>query len=181
MAIATVLSRAPWDRRTPGPSRGGHQQQTADVQAGGPAGGRCERKQGSGASRDHQFEFLIPAGTSHRQSGARRPAKGRRPIRSSHRRRDSYCHRAAVDCDRLADRLRILRRAVPERRIAFRKRCAAHQVRRYRARISGPLLDRLDLHLSVPRVEFKSLHEPSGNNGTSARSRFGQGAREICR
>ena len=34
-------------------------------------------------------------------------------------------------------------------------------MQRSRARISGPLLDRLDLHVSVPRVEFKSLREPS--------------------
>src|SRR5690606_35629289 len=29
-------------------------------------------------------------------------------------------------------------------------RCAPEQVRRYQARISGPLLDRIDLHVSVP-------------------------------
>src|SRR5208282_3586438 len=40
--------------------------------------------------------------------------------------------------------------------------CTADQVQRYRTRISGPLLDRLDLHVHVPRVEFKSLREPSG-------------------
>src|SRR5260370_33392307 len=40
--------------------------------------------------------------------------------------------------------------------------CTGVQVQRYRARISGPLLDRLDLHVHVPRVEFKSLREPSG-------------------
>ncbi len=36
-------------------------------------------------------------------------------------------------------------------------RCTPGQVRRYRARISGPLLDRIDLHVEVPRltpVEF---------------------------
>ena len=40
--------------------------------------------------------------------------------------------------------------------------CTEDQVQRYRARISGPLLDRLDLHVYVPRVDFKSLREPSG-------------------
>jgi magnesium chelatase family protein len=39
--------------------------------------------------------------------------------------------------------------------------CSAEQVQRYRNRISGPLLDRLDLHVNVPRVEFQSLREPS--------------------
>jgi magnesium chelatase family protein len=45
--------------------------------------------------------------------------------------------------------------------------CTADQVRRYRNRISGPLLDRLDLHVHVPRVEFKSLREQSGSSETS--------------
>ena len=31
-------------------------------------------------------------------------------------------------------------------------RCTAEQVARYRARVSGPLLDRIDLHVEVPRV-----------------------------
>ncbi len=46
--------------------------------------------------------------------------------------------------------------------------CTADQVQRYRARISGPLLDRLDLHVHVPRVEFKSLREPRGGGEASA-------------
>ena len=45
--------------------------------------------------------------------------------------------------------------------------CTADQVRRYRARISGPLLDRLDLHVHVPRLEFKSLRERSSGRETS--------------
>ena len=31
-------------------------------------------------------------------------------------------------------------------------RCSAEQVARYRARVSGPLLDRIDLHVEVPRL-----------------------------
>ncbi len=46
--------------------------------------------------------------------------------------------------------------------------CTADQVLRYRARISGPLLDRLDLHVHVPRVEFKSLRGQSGGCEASA-------------
>jgi magnesium chelatase family protein len=45
--------------------------------------------------------------------------------------------------------------------------CTAEQVQRYRARISGPLLDRLDLHVHVPRLEFKSLRERSGGREAS--------------
>jgi magnesium chelatase family protein len=36
-------------------------------------------------------------------------------------------------------------------------RCSPHQVRRYRARLSGPLLDRLDIHLDVPPVPVREL------------------------
>ena len=45
--------------------------------------------------------------------------------------------------------------------------CSAEQVERYRGRISGPLLDRLDLHVNVPRVEFQSLREPSARREAS--------------
>lgn len=41
-------------------------------------------------------------------------------------------------------------------------RCTADQVRRYRDRISGPLLDRIDLHVQVPslrRGELQQLHQ----------------------
>jgi magnesium chelatase family protein len=46
--------------------------------------------------------------------------------------------------------------------------CTADQVLRYRTRISGPLLDRLDLHVHVPRVEFNSLRGQGGGNEASA-------------
>ncbi len=36
-------------------------------------------------------------------------------------------------------------------------RCNPHQVERYLAKISGPLLDRIDLHLDVPSVKPKEL------------------------
>jgi magnesium chelatase family protein len=45
--------------------------------------------------------------------------------------------------------------------------CSAEQVERYLNRISGPLLDRLDLHVNVPRVEFKSLREQSASREAS--------------
>ena len=31
------------------------------------------------------------------------------------------------------------------------------QVQRYRQRISGPLLDRIDLHIEVPAVEYRDV------------------------
>lgn len=45
--------------------------------------------------------------------------------------------------------------------------CTADQVQRYRTRISGPLLDRLDLHVHVPRVPFRSLHGSNGGGEAS--------------
>jgi magnesium chelatase family protein len=36
-------------------------------------------------------------------------------------------------------------------------RCAETEVERYRSRISGPLLDRIDIHLEVPTVPYRDL------------------------
>ena len=35
--------------------------------------------------------------------------------------------------------------------------CTPYQVNKYRAKLSGPLLDRIDLHIEVPRVSFEEL------------------------
>lgn len=35
--------------------------------------------------------------------------------------------------------------------------CTPDQVNRYRGRISGPLLDRIDLHVEVPRIPYKDM------------------------
>ena len=37
--------------------------------------------------------------------------------------------------------------------------CTQDQVRRYRARVSGPLLDRIDLHIDVPAVPYAALRQ----------------------
>lgn len=42
-----------------------------------------------------------------------------------------------------------------------RCRCSSEQVARYRTRISGPLLDRIDMHLEVPRVPLEVLRKGS--------------------
>lgn len=36
-------------------------------------------------------------------------------------------------------------------------RCTPHQIRQYRAKISGPLLDRIDIHIEVPAVRYREL------------------------
>ena len=38
-------------------------------------------------------------------------------------------------------------------------RCSAHEVFRYQKKISGPLLDRIDLQINVPRVKYESLNK----------------------
>ncbi|MFY9269687.1 MAG: YifB family Mg chelatase-like AAA ATPase [Candidatus Manganitrophaceae bacterium] len=37
--------------------------------------------------------------------------------------------------------------------------CAPTAIRRYRARVSGPLLDRIDLHIEVPAVPYRALSQ----------------------
>ena len=51
--------------------------------------------------------------------------------------------------------------------------CAVSQIRRYRARLSGPLLDRLDIHLDVPPVPVRELRAelPPAEGSASIRSR----------
>ncbi|MEJ1354487.1 MAG: YifB family Mg chelatase-like AAA ATPase [Candidatus Sedimenticola sp. (ex Thyasira tokunagai)] len=43
-------------------------------------------------------------------------------------------------------------------------RCTADQVLRYRNRISGPLLDRIDMHVEVPMLSPEMLSSDSGEN-----------------
>lgn len=42
-----------------------------------------------------------------------------------------------------------------------RCRCTVEQIGRYRAKISGPLLDRIDMHLDVPRIPHEVLRKGS--------------------
>ena len=44
--------------------------------------------------------------------------------------------------------------------------CSLHQIERYKRRISGPILDRIDLHINVPFVEAEKL-EGTINSETS--------------
>ncbi len=46
-------------------------------------------------------------------------------------------------------------------------RCSAEQIQRYRLRISGPLLDRLDMHVEVPRVKAEVLQGQETSAETS--------------
>jgi magnesium chelatase family protein len=42
-----------------------------------------------------------------------------------------------------------------------RCRCSSSRLEQYKSRISGPLLDRFDLHVEVPRVPFADITEPT--------------------
>src|SRR5213082_2151005 len=54
-------------------------------------------------------------------------------------------------------------------------RCGPIQVQRYRQRISGPLLDRIDLHIEVPAVEYRDVaSERPEETSTSIRGRVGR-------
>jgi magnesium chelatase family protein len=50
--------------------------------------------------------------------------------------------------------------------------CSALQIRRYRSKISGPLMDRIDIHMEVPPVPFKDLS--SRESGQSSREILGR-------
>ena len=51
-------------------------------------------------------------------------------------------------------------------------RCAPQQVERYRERISGPLLDRIDLHVEAPAVSFDDLRsDETGEPSAAIRER----------
>jgi magnesium chelatase family protein len=45
--------------------------------------------------------------------------------------------------------------------------CSPIQIQRYRAKVSGPLLDRIDIHIEVPPVRYKELSSESGGEGSS--------------
>jgi magnesium chelatase family protein len=52
-------------------------------------------------------------------------------------------------------------------------RCSPRQIENYRQRISGPLLDRIDIHCEVPLVDFRELSadSPPGEKSAAIRSR----------
>lgn len=51
-------------------------------------------------------------------------------------------------------------------------RCSEPNIRRYRTRISGPLLDRIDIHIDVPSVPFEALSsKANGESSATIRER----------
>jgi len=57
--------------------------------------------------------------------------------------------------------------------------CSPIQVQKYRGRISGPILDRIDLHIEVPAVDYEKLRsDGDAEKSATVRERVGR-AREI--
>ena len=58
--------------------------------------------------------------------------------------------------------------------------CSAMQIERYRAKVSGPLLDRIDMHVEVARIPYKDLRKSSKSveNSDTVRKRV-TAARKI--
>ena len=57
--------------------------------------------------------------------------------------------------------------------------CSPLQIKNYMARISGPLLDRIDIHIEVPALEYKDLStESAGEPSSHVRQRV-EGSRQI--
>lgn len=58
-------------------------------------------------------------------------------------------------------------------------RCSQHQINRYQKKISGPLLDRIDIHLEVPRIDYEQLADRrAGESSVDIRARV-EAARAI--
>ena len=46
--------------------------------------------------------------------------------------------------------------------------CSPPQIQRYVSKISGPLLDRIDIHIEVPAVKYKELRAPVATEDSAA-------------
>ena len=60
-------------------------------------------------------------------------------------------------------------------------KCSGAQIQRYVGKISGPLMDRIDIHIDVPAVKFNELRgrgQPAGDSSVTIRERVMR-AREI--
>jgi magnesium chelatase family protein len=58
-------------------------------------------------------------------------------------------------------------------------RCTHQQIHRYRSKISGPLLDRIDMHVEVPAVPYKDLMQDHAAEASESIRQRVAAAREI--
>ena len=57
--------------------------------------------------------------------------------------------------------------------------CSPNEIKRYTRKISGPLLDRIDIHIRVPRVEYKELTASQPSEPSAVIRRRVTNARDI--
>jgi len=57
--------------------------------------------------------------------------------------------------------------------------CTAQQIRQYRSKISGPLLDRIDIHIEVPSVRYRDLTAKSTGESSNDIKKHVSRARNI--
>jgi magnesium chelatase family protein len=62
-------------------------------------------------------------------------------------------------------------------------RCSPQQIRQYQTKISGPLLDRIDLHIEVPSVKYRALsNKEAGESSSTIKERVNKArGRQIKR
>lgn len=56
--------------------------------------------------------------------------------------------------------------------------CSPGQINKYKRKISGPLIDRIDLHIEIPPIKYDKLAEKSGEGSAEVKERV-QRAREL--
>jgi len=57
--------------------------------------------------------------------------------------------------------------------------CSYLHIQRYRSKISGPLMDRIDIHMEVPAVEYKDLSAKEAGRSSAEILERVKGAREV--
>ncbi|MBI4845934.1 MAG: YifB family Mg chelatase-like AAA ATPase [Candidatus Omnitrophica bacterium] len=58
-------------------------------------------------------------------------------------------------------------------------RCNPHRIEQYRSKISGPLLDRIDIHIEVPPIDYKQLAEEQAGESSANIQKRVNNARKI--
>ncbi len=46
-------------------------------------------------------------------------------------------------------------------------KCSTHQIKQYQSRVSGPLLDRIDIHIEVPNIPYEELKNKDGGESSA--------------
>jgi len=46
--------------------------------------------------------------------------------------------------------------------------CTPHQIQTYRSRVSGPLMDRIDIHIEVPAIKFREIADDTPAEASSS-------------